>query len=150
VVRMARATREGRICRAGGGVVAADIEAVGRGIEHWRETREKRSPMPEELWAAAVSAAREHGIWAVSRALRVNYESLRSRVQGRARRGRAATSGASGFVELDGAQVLGAAEGGTATLELSRPDGASLTIRLEGCGAVDLSALAEVFWRSNG
>lgn len=106
--------------------------------------------MPEELWEAAVSAAREHGIWAVSRALRVNYESLRSRVDGRARKGRSVTRGRGDFVEIDGAQVLGASQGGTATLELSRPDGASLTIRLEGRGAVDLLALAEVFWRSGG
>lgn len=126
------------------------IEAARRGIEHWRETREKRSPMPEALWEAAVAAAREHGVWAASRALRVNYQSLRSRVESLADGKRGEGSATVGFIELDGAQVLGAPEREAATLELSRPDGARLTIRLEGRGALDLLALAEAFWRSGG
>jgi hypothetical protein len=105
--------------------------------------------MPGELWEAAVAAARDHGIWAVSRALRVNYESLRSRVEGKPRTGRGEASGAVGFVELDGARALGAPEREAATVELSRPDGARLTMRLEGRGALDLLGLAEAFWRSS-
>jgi hypothetical protein len=104
--------------------------------------------MPEPLWEAAVAAAREHGVWGVSRALGVNYQSLRSRVGGLARGERGRASGPAGFVELDGAQVLGAAEREVTTLDLSRPDGARMTIRLEGRGRLDLPALAEALWRS--
>ena len=128
------------------------LDAARRGVEHWRETRAKRSPMPEALWDAAVAAAREHGTWQVSRALRLNYESLRKRVEGQAKRkrGEPRPRGAAGFVELDGAQVLGGFEREVTTLELSRPDGARLTIHLEGCREVDLPAVLERFLRSGG
>lgn len=106
--------------------------------------------MPEPLWEAAVAAAREHGVWSVSRALGVNYQSLKTRVEGVVRGGRGGASLAASFVELDGAQVLGEPGREVTTLELSRPDGARLTIRFEGRGQVDLPALAEAFWRSGG
>jgi hypothetical protein len=106
--------------------------------------------MPEPLWEAAVASARQHGVWAVSRALRVNYQSLRSRVEGLAGGERGGASAATSFVELDGAQVLGTPERGATTLELARPDGARLTIRLEGRGDLDLAGLVEAFWRSGG
>jgi hypothetical protein len=51
-------------------------------IEHWRKTRRKRCRMPEPLWASAVRLAKKHGIYSTSRALRVNYEQLKRRVQG--------------------------------------------------------------------
>ena len=104
--------------------------------------------MPKELWDAAVAAAHEHGVWAVSRALRVNYESLRGRIEGETRDGRSETGEAGGFVELDGLQILGAAERAGAVVELSRPDGAKMTMRLEGAGARDVVALADAFWRA--
>ena len=105
--------------------------------------------MPSELWNAAVAAADEHGVWAVSRALRVNYASLRARVEGEMRGGRSATSDAGGFVELGRAQLLGAAQRAGVVVELSRADGAKMTIRLEASGASDIVALAEAFWRAD-
>jgi len=102
--------------------------------------------MPEPLWEAAVAAAREDGVWRVSRALGVNYQSLRSRVEGLAGEERGGANGVPGFVELDG--VLGVSGREATTLELSRPDGSRLTIRLEGRGGLDLPTLAEAFLRS--
>jgi len=126
-------------------VLPARVESVRERIEYWRETREKRSAMPERLWDAAVSVARAHGLWAVSRALRVNYETLKSRVD------RAAKGGAAGrrarFVELDGPELIGPAGRAGTVVELSRADGARLVVRLEGCEAPDVLALADGFWR---
>ena len=100
--------------------------------------------MPEALWAAAATAARAHGLWAVSRALRVNYESLKARVQKMSSREPAA---AAGFVELDAAQLVSrAGDAVTTVIELSSGDGAKMMVRLEGQDAPDVSDLAQAFW----
>ncbi len=125
------------------GPLPAEVGSVRERIEHWRATREKRTRMPDELWEAAATVAREHGLWAVSRALRVNYESLKQRV-GRAREATGAS--AAGFVELDAAQLIGRGEGATSVLELSSADGAKLLVRLEGHDTLDVPALVAAFW----
>jgi hypothetical protein len=53
--------------------------------------------MPTPLWQAAAAVARDHGLWFVSRALRVNYESLKRHVE--SLRGEDRSS--SGFVESE-------------------------------------------------
>jgi hypothetical protein len=35
-----------------------DVEEVQTCFEQWRQNRQKRAPIPDELWAAAVEAAR--------------------------------------------------------------------------------------------
>ena len=57
------------------------IVEVKKQIEAWRQTREKRTRMPEELWVEAVEVARRHGIWKVSNAVGCSYESLKARVE---------------------------------------------------------------------
>lgn len=49
-------------------------------IEQWRETREVRR-IPEEIWSDAVRLAEKYGIHRTSRALRLNYYSLKDRVE---------------------------------------------------------------------
>ena len=59
-------------------------ESVGQvrsEIEMWRQVRRKRSPMPARLWDAATSLAEVHGIYRISQALRLSYDSLKSRVK---------------------------------------------------------------------
>jgi len=129
-------------------VLPAAVDGVRQRIEEWRNTREKRTRMPEELWGAAASLARAHGLWAVSRALRVNYECLKRRCGqvGARRRGDGRVARRANFVELAATQVSGPTEPTGPVLELSRVDGAKLTIRLAGCDALDVSALAGAFW----
>lgn len=99
--------------------------------------------MPEVLWTAAARAADTHGVWAVSRALRVNYESLKGRVERLPSRG---PSSQTRFVELDPASWIAGTPASTVVIELSRPDGATLTVRLQGQGTPDLTELARAFW----
>jgi hypothetical protein len=54
------------------------VAALKARIEHWRMTRPYRCPMAEDLWSESARLAREHGIWAISKALRLNYEALKS------------------------------------------------------------------------
>jgi len=112
-------------------------------IERWRRTRHKRSPMPARLWDEAVSLAKVHGIYRIASELRVSYESLRKRVEG-APRGR--RDGSTGFVEVEGAQLVGAFESARAVVEFTDADGAKLVVRLSGGENLDVVALAEAFW----
>lgn len=125
----------------------ARLEAVRLRVEQWRGSRTKRTRMPEELWDAAATVARDHGLWAVSRALRVNYESLRRRVERGERVAAARAVDAAGFVELAAAQAIGGSTQEGTVVELTGVDGAKLAIRIEGRTSLDMQALVEGFWR---
>jgi len=116
-------------------------------IDEWRRTRERQGRMPEDLWAGAVSLAECHGVYRIARAVGVNYGSLKWRVGRPGAVVGEAPKASGGFVELSAAQLVGAGVEPTATVELTAHDGARLTVRLRGCGAVDLTELADAFWR---
>lgn len=119
----------------------AGLEAVRERLESWRRTRTTRG-IPERLWRSAVRLARRSGVYAVSRALGLNYDSLRQRLA-------ASDDGGDGggkqpaFVEIQGGEGFG---GGALTVELSEPSGRRLVIRARERGSVDLAALLEAFW----
>ena len=139
-------------------------------VETWRRTREKRGPMPEELWSEAVVLAKEHGTCRIARAVGIDYASLRGRLQRSGTAPARQDESSGGFVELPttvpadrlacrepgrtvegGAgsttQFVGAEIEPTATVELTARDGARMTVRLQGTGSVDLLGLAQAFWR---
>ena len=122
-----------------------EIEAVHQRIEAWRRARGTRSRMPEDLWQAAASLAREHGMWRVSRALRVKYEGLKSRIAG----GSGADSTPTpvpvpGFVDMTSMLEAAGSESMTTTVDLSRADGTRLLLRLPSV-AVDVQSLIRAF-----
>ncbi len=105
--------------------------------------------MPGELWKAAIDAAREHGVWAVSQALRVNYESLKARLNEATSRSVRATAGAAefGFVELGGGELLAScADDSRTVVELTSRAGAKVVIRLGAREALDALALVRSLW----
>jgi hypothetical protein len=123
-----------------------DIERVRQRIEQWRRTRGKKTRMPEQLWAAAVALAREHGIYGASRGLRVNYDSLKRRLKGRRWEKRAPKpASAATFIELGAPLPLAGGPAG-ATLELEDSTGAKLAVRLAAGDTMDLLGLAQAFW----
>ena len=133
---------------------AERLDELRARIDEWRRTREKRSPMPDELWSDAAELGREFGAYRVMRALSVNYGSLKRRMQPdeESRRGRqvhsAATSaGRGGFIELRGEQILGAGALAASSIELESADGTRLTVRLASGSALDVVALVAAFRR---
>ena len=114
-----------------------DIERIRRRVEHWRRTRVKIRPMPEELWEAAATVARKHGVNCVANELKLNHTSLSKRV----RAGKGDDDG-NGFVEVD---LVGGAVS-QAVVELTDESGAQMTIRTVGDGGVDVMGLAREFW----
>jgi hypothetical protein len=130
-----------------GSELAAELGAVRERIERWREHRRRGSPMPAELWDAAASLARTHGVYAVSRELRVSYESLRRRASGARPRREVGHAPCSGFVELSAAQLLAGplalTEG--AVVEVTDRTGSRLTVRLGGGDELDVVELVGAF-----
>ncbi len=120
------------------------VRAVRDRVALWRRTREKRSPMPADLWTEAVALARSEGTYRIARALGIDIGSLARRVA-EARDGGAA--GGSAFVELSGAQLLGAAAPAGMVVEISDGDGMRLTIRLSGGTPVDVAGVVHAFCR---
>ncbi len=133
--------------KRGSAQLPARLKRAGIRFEEWRAVREKRC-IPESLWSLAEELAKEFGVYQTSRTLRLNYESLRTRVGPVPRQ-----PGAQGtptpapkptFVEL----VPGVADGGATNegaAELETGDGARLRVSWRGT-APDLGELSRGFF----
>jgi hypothetical protein len=125
--------------------VPADVEAVRRRFEQWRQTRKAGTPIPESLWAAAVRLAGRYGISRTARTLRVGYCALQERVE----RETACPAASSptlrepAFVELPVPLPPGTGE---CLLEWEDGAGAKMRVHLQGVAAPDLVALSRSFW----
>jgi hypothetical protein len=122
------------------------VRQARAGIEKWRKTRKKRSPMPEPLWAAAVELAQSEGVYPIARALRVNYQSLQCRVAMASSGTPPGTGAPRGFVELSSPLPIAPPPlPAGPVLELSDGNGAALTIRLPSASELDVERLARAF-----
>ena len=110
-------------------------------VDRWRRNGGGQGQrMPEELWQEAVELAREEGLYATSRALRVDYSRLKERLS-TTRMGSDGDGRKPAFMELDLGQLHG---GGKAVVELSGRDGSRM--RIEVVAAVDVMGLVRTFW----
>jgi hypothetical protein len=116
------------------------LDRVHRRFERWRRTRQRRSPIPDALWALALEAARAHGLHQTARTLRLNHTALKQRLRAA---GGPPISGT--FVELMPAPTVG---GPACTFELETARGATLRIHLQGIAPPDLAALSRAFWHA--
>lgn len=60
--------------------VAAPIVELQRELDEYRRSQPRRAKLPESIWAAAAELAREHGVYAVAQALRLDYMGLKKRL----------------------------------------------------------------------
>jgi hypothetical protein len=106
-----------------------------RRLDRWRRTRaHPRSPMPAALWATAVAAAGQHGLYRTAQALHLDYGGLKTHldaVGGRRRAGRPT------FVEVAGSALL---DLGACVIELTGPGG-TVRLRVPGLALADLATL---------
>ncbi len=142
---------------------SARLEVVRRRFELWRSRRQGRERIPERLWTAAVKLAAAQGLWPTARALRLDYYSLKKRVEAATPGGASvesmptqkaprkapaaeASSRESGptFIELPPLEPLGSSE---CFIELEHPRGAKMRIRLTGRQSPEVvSAVSRVFF----
>ena len=127
----------------------ARLEGVRRRFEHWRQTRKIRTRIPESLWDSAVKVAALYGINRTAETLRVDYYSLKERVEEYAAERSNVPSdlpeqaGKATFVELPTPVQAGTGE---CILELEDAGGAKMRVHLKGVEAPDLTALSRSFW----
>lgn len=116
------------------------LDRAQRRFERWRRTRQRRSPIPDALWAVALEAARAHGLHQTARTLRLNQTALTQRLRAAGSPAARAT-----FVELIPAPPAG---GPACTLELETARGAKLRIQLQGIAPPDLATLSRTLWHA--
>ncbi len=121
------------------------VDSIRRRFEHWRQTRRGLSRIPERLWAAAVEMAGTCGISHTAKALRVNYNALRKRIEHQAAAGLRRPEGNSvaTFLELAPPPQVGSCQ---STMELEDDSGAKMRVHLQSAEAPDLAALSRSFW----
>jgi hypothetical protein len=116
------------------------LEKTRQRIARWRETRRYRgAAMPATLWAAAIAAARQHGLYTTARALHVDYGSLKKRLDA----ARAPRVSAPVFIELPAARPTGL---GPCVIALEGRRGQHLRIEVTGVTVADLVTLTQVAW----
>jgi len=135
--------------------VARDLARGRARFGAWRKTRKPKCRIPEPLWALAVELADKHGLHPTAAALRLDYYSLKKRVE-------QARSPGPAFIELGPVPPIGAVSpattggggrpgdapcaSGECVIELE--DGAGrMRVILKGYDAPDVAALARGFWR---
>lgn len=122
----------------------ARLERTRQRFERWRETRKVRSRIPESLWTSAVKMARAYGINRTARALRVDYYSLKERVESEVSSSDVSKRNTSPiFVELAAPATASTCE---CLLELEDVSGAKMRIEFKGVEVPDLAALSRSFW----
>ena len=126
------------------GKISPDVASLRRRIARWRQTRLKRSSMPEELWLEAARLAQDQGISPIARQLGVGYASLKGRVEQAPQPAEDAPSHGGELVELSAEQFLVQASKAV-VVELADEDGRRLTVRLDDGGQLDVVGLLQAF-----
>jgi hypothetical protein len=133
-------------------VLPLKMEQARQQLERWRRTRPHRSRIPEPLWAVAVELARQHGLYATARTLRLDYTRLKARLKS-ARRACGVSSKPTSspteppaFVELIRPGPPSFPE---SVVELEGPCG-RMRIELKGIAAADLVTLSRALWKGEG
>jgi hypothetical protein len=110
-----------------------DLARARDQLTAWRRTKKPRSRIPQRLWELAVKLAAKHGLHRTAQALKLDYYSLKKRVEAVEP---GLDEGGPAFIELPSA--LAAVQECVIELE----DGAvSLRVSLKGCDAADIATV---------
>jgi hypothetical protein len=102
----------------------------------WRRTRRPKARIPEALWELAVRLAAIHGVHRTTRALNLDYYSLKKRVEAAAHR----ENSASAFIELPPVPVP------VQECVIECEDGAvRLRVQLKGYNAAEIATVGRSF-----
>jgi len=119
---------------------ALTIDEVRARFEEWRENRQGKSAIPDELWSAAVQLAGKDGVNRTAAELHLDGGKLKRLMVGKTTRGKPAPA----FVELLTPRAISIPE---CTIELEGRHG-TVRIQLKGASASDLAALSRALWES--
>jgi hypothetical protein len=118
---------------------ALTIDEVRARFEAWRQNRQGKSPIPDELWSAAAELARKDGINRTAAELHLDGGKLKRLMGARAASGKPTPT----FVEL----LTPAISVPEYTIELEGRRG-TLRIQLKGASTSDLAVLSRALWEA--
>ena len=119
------------------------ISEVKEQFKIWRRTRKSPRPIPEKLWAAAVSLTAKHSISQISKELVLDYSTLKKRAAVKKKAGTASMSPAD-FIEVNLQPPAAVAE---CIVEMQDILGSKMRMHFRGKTDFDLLELAKAFWR---
>ncbi len=123
----------------------AELKPLRQRLERWRSVHKgRRLRIPKELWEQSARAACKHGVAAVSKGLRLDYYSLKSRLD-RLPRAKKTEEKLLKFVELIPPPM---SKSSANAIELQKAGGSKLRIEFEGELTRELSRLSERLWRA--
>ncbi len=108
--------------------ISDSLQQLALRFQEWRQGHAPRSRLPEELWAAAVRLAGQQGLFRTARTLRLDYASLKKRVQARPRPAAGTATAAAAFMELLAPPGSLGADG---LIELESARGSRMRIRMK-------------------
>jgi len=118
------------------------LDQVCQQFEYWRQTREKRCPIPEQLWQAAESLYPEYSIYNISKALRLNYTDLKKRIEPKQPAFNPPCINPAEFIEVKVNSAIRPAE---CLVEMKDPFGAKMRMHFKGEAGLDLLELGKLF-----
>jgi hypothetical protein len=121
------------------------LAGAERRFTKWRRTRKPGTRIPERLWSSAVKLAASHGVHPTALALRLDYYSLKRRLD-RSAASRSAHQAENGpsFVEVSAACASGVREW---SIDFENPAGARMRVHVKGDDSLDVLALGRSFWK---
>jgi hypothetical protein len=120
------------------------LDQVRSRFEQWRRTRRGKTPIPDELWSAAIAIARRDGVNPTAVALRLDGGKLKRRMAAAGRSSRKAPPAA--FVELLApSQSHSGAHSPEYTVDLEGRNG-KLRIHCQATTAAELAILSRSLW----
>ena len=113
------------------------MERVRQCLERWRGTRaHARSRIPDDIWSAAVTLARQHGLYQTARAVRIDYGALKAHLEAADQTVR--VGAAPTFIELAPPTPRGVGE---CVIEIAGAR-ATVSIRVPGLTLADVATLS--------
>ena len=125
---------------AGKNVPSLTIDEVGARFKNWRQTRQGKASIPDELWSAAVEVARREGLNRTATLLRLEWNELKRRMTTAVIVSRQAAPPA--FIELIAPLTESRQE---CMIELEGGRG-KMRIHLKGTTVPDLASLSRALW----
>ena len=132
--------------RGSRGEIPLEIERARVRFARWRKNRKKVTRIPDRLWAAAVDAARLHGVNPTAIALGLDYNHLKERTRSAKRSSSSKKAKSPSFMELIVPPPAEARHFRECTIELENTRGAKMKIHLQNAEMNDLAAWIQRFW----
>jgi hypothetical protein len=119
------------------------LSEVKEQFKKWRRTRKSCRPIPEKLWAAAVSLSANHSISQISKELILDYSRLKKRVLSK-KKSTVNQISRPDFIEVD---LTPTTVAWACIIEMEDSMGAKMRMHLKNETDFELGDLVNAFWR---